>query len=412
VRRWLSAHHVSAAAKVAAGTTVVGAIIYVLVCGGLIVAARANSLQNVDRELQQHLHRGPEILLPGSEDHDHRALYGPSYLWRIGADGRTAASTPGAPVLPPSLRHVQGPVTASLDGTPFRLAGTRSAAGWNVLGISLASIDQTQSGLIVASALGLGPLLIVVFGAALLIGLRSVQPIERARRRLLEFTGDASHELRTPLQLIETELSVALRRRRDADGYRESLERISLETGHMRRLVDNLLWLARFDSRAGEQTPRPVELVEAASNAVARFTTVAAQRSLDLSLEVPEGDAPAVVAPPAWIERLLSVLIDNACRYTPEGGSVVVTVRAEDGTASLSVEDSGPGVPIEERQRIFDRFHRSIETPAGSGLGLAIADAIVRSSRGRWQVGSSPAGGAAFTVTWPAARRRPAPPIS
>lgn len=410
MRRWLAAPHVQAAVRVAAVTTLVGLVIYAAVCAGLVIGARASALQTVDRELHQHLQRATVTPPFGSPDEDgHRALYGPSYLWRVGADGSVAGASSDAPALPPSLRHVGGPATVDLEGAAYRLAGAPSGSGWIVLGVSLAFVDQTQNALVADAALGLVPVMLVVFASALVIGLRSSQPIEHARRQLLAFTGDASHELRTPLQLIEAELSVALRRDRDAAEYRRSLERIANETGHMHRLVDDLLWLARFDSRAGEQAPGPVDLVAAASGAVARFGSVAAQRGLDLALEVPDGEPPMVMAPPAWIDRLLGVLIDNACRYTPGGGAVLVAVEAQEGLVSLTVEDSGPGVPLEERSRIFERFHRAANVPGGAGLGLAIADAIVRSSGGRWHVDTAGSGGAEFTVSWPPARRRPTP---
>ena len=97
------------------------------------------------------------------------------------------------------------------------------------------------------------------------------------------------------------------------------------------------------------------------------------------------------------------MLVDNACKYAPEGGSVDVTVAVEGGRATVTVDDSGPGIPDDERQRIFDRFHRSVSTSTeagGAGLGLAIGDAIVRATGGRWAVGSAPAGGARFSVSW------------
>jgi signal transduction histidine kinase len=97
------------------------------------------------------------------------------------------------------------------------------------------------------------------------------------------------------------------------------------------------------------------------------------------------------------------VLVDNACKYAPEGGSVDVTVAIEGGRAVLTVDDSGPGIADADRDLIFDRFHRSLSTAgeaAGAGLGLAIGDAIVRATGGRWTVGRSPAGGARFSVGW------------
>ncbi len=107
-----------------------------------------------------------------------------------------------------------------------------------------------------------------------------------------------------------------------------------------------------------------------------------------------------ISAPPEWLDRLLGVLLDNACRYTPPDGTVDVRVGRRDGRVRLAVEDSGPGIPAGERAHIFDRFRRASDAPGGSGLGLAIADAVVRGSGGRWEVGTSPSGGASMAVTW------------
>jgi signal transduction histidine kinase len=110
-----------------------------------------------------------------------------------------------------------------------------------------------------------------------------------------------------------------------------------------------------------------------------------------------------VAAPPEWLDRLLGVLIDNACKYAPEGGTVAIAVGADNARVRLTVDDSGPGIPDSERSRIFDRFHRASGGAGGAGLGLAIADAIVRATGGEWSVGRSPAGGARMAVSWPAA---------
>ena len=116
------------------------------------------------------------------------------------------------------------------------------------------------------------------------------------------------------------------------------------------------------------------------------------------------GSSPAgtiVTAPPDWLDRLVGILLDNACKYSPQGGSVIVGVAGEGRRVRLTVDDSGPGIPEAERGRVFDRFHRASDAPGGAGLGLAIADAIVRTTAGRWQIGTSPAGGASVSVSWP-----------
>lgn len=119
---------------------------------------------------------------------------------------------------------------------------------------------------------------------------------------------------------------------------------------------------------------------------------------------------PVLVAEPAeLIDRLIGVLVDNACKYAPQGGRVEVTVSTDgSGRASLMVDDSGPGIRDEDRARIFDRFHRSVVTAAdasgaGLGLGLSIGDTIVRATGGRWSVVVSPLGGARLAVSWPRA---------
>jgi signal transduction histidine kinase len=92
--------------------------------------------------------------------------------------------------------------------------------------------------------------------------------------------------------------------------------------------------------------------------------------------------------------------MDNACRYAGADGQVRIAVRSHGSRVTLTVEDSGPGIPSAERPRLFDRFHRATEDGAGAGLGLAIGDSIVRSTGGRWQIGDSPLGGALMAVSW------------
>ena len=110
-----------------------------------------------------------------------------------------------------------------------------------------------------------------------------------------------------------------------------------------------------------------------------------------------------MTVPPEWLDRLLGVLLDNACKYSPGGRLRLRRGRQRERPDALTVDDSGPGIPVDERTRIFDRFHRATDRPGGAGLGLAIADAIVRATNGRWRIGASPAGGASMSVTWPRA---------
>src|SRR5205807_1057745 len=117
-----------------------------------------------------------------------------------------------------------------------------------------------------------------------------------------------------------------------------------------------------------------------------RFGAVAEARHQRLSLRL-EGASQVIAATPEWLDHLLGVLLDNACKYTPDGGAVDVRVAADGNRVTLTVEDSGNGIAPEARSRIFDRFQRATDQGAGAGLGLAIADAVVRATGGRWDFG-------------------------
>ncbi|TMC47353.1 MAG: HAMP domain-containing histidine kinase [Chloroflexi bacterium] len=303
-------------------------------------------------------------------------------------------------VLPEQYRDVSSPQTISIGGTDVRVAGTTLGAGHIVVGQTTDSVAQARSTLILAEVL-VGPaLLTIVFLGALTIGRRVAEPIEVARQRQMEFTADASHELRTPLSVIEAQTSLALASPREAGWYQAAFRRVEGESQRIRHLVEDLLWLARFDATRTRPGAEYVDVGVMAGQAVDRFGAVAEARRLTLTVR-DDGQSHVVSAPPEWLDRLLGVLLDNACKYAPEGGTVEVSVSSEAQRVRLCVDDSGPGIPSTERAHIFDRFHRATDRPGGAGLGLAIADTVVRATGGRWDIGDSPAGGARMAVTWP-----------
>jgi signal transduction histidine kinase len=262
------------------------------------------------------------------------------------------------------------------------------------------SVYDARVNLVIAELL-IGPILLaIVFLGALAIGRRVASPIESARRRQMDFTANASHELRTPLSVIEAQTSLALSHPRDQDWYRHAFQSVDQETKRMRRLVEDLLWLARMDATRGGTKAEPVDVGVMAEQAVDRFASVAESRRLRLSIKL-DGSSHVIAAAPDWLDHLVGVLLDNACKYSPEGGSVDVRVAAEGDRVRLTVDDSGPGIPADQRTRIFERFQRATDQGNGAGLGLAIADAVVRATNGRWDVGTAAAGGASMSVVWP-----------
>jgi two-component system sensor histidine kinase CiaH len=321
----------------------------------------------------------------------------PLLTWVAAAPGSCQALGT-APALPAGLCASGGPASADIGGVSFRLLGARLPSGGLVVaGESLAPQGRLLGDVVLAELI-VGPLLLLlIFAGALAIGGRVGGSVERMRRRQLAFTADASHELRTPLSVIQAETDLA--RSADPRQLRPAITRIDGEVGRMRGIVEDLLWLARFDSEPQPPAPAVIDLATAAQLAVERFTGVARGRAIDLRVAAPEALLP-ISLPGEWLDRLLGVLIDNACRHAAT--RVVVAVRPLPGRrVELAVSDDGEGIPAGEMPLIFERFHRATAQGEGAGLGLAIADAIVRGTSGRWNVDPAPEGGARFAVSWP-----------
>ncbi len=262
-------------------------------------------------------------------------------------------------------------------------------------------VAATQETILTAELI-IGPILLaLVFLGAVAIGRRVAAPIERARQRQLEFSADASHELRTPVSVIEAQTSLALAGDREPDADRQALERIDRESRRIRRILEDLLWLARFDALRGAPDAEPVDVGVMASATAERFAVVAQARGLRLAVEAAPGSH-VVAIPPDWLDRLLGVLVDNACKFGPQGSAVRIVVGGEAGRVTLAVEDAGPGIPPEERTLVFDRFHRASSRGGGAGLGLAIARDRARHARAVAPRTSS-LGGASLAVSWPRA---------
>jgi two-component system, OmpR family, sensor kinase len=225
---------------------------------------------------------------------------------------------------------------------------------------------------------------------------------EAALKRQREFVADASHELRTPLTSILANLELL---QASLEGSQED-ERAMVDSalrssGRMSRLVGDLLLLARADAgRIGARTR--CDLAEVARNAAAEVAPTIGERELRVENERPL----PVDGNPDELHRLVLNLLDNAARHTPAGSRIELRLHVEGTSAVIEVADDGPGVPMELREQIFERFVRG-EGPAdtaiggGSGLGLAIVSAVARSHGGSAEAGESDLGGALFRVRLP-----------
>jgi two-component system, OmpR family, sensor kinase len=230
--------------------------------------------------------------------------------------------------------------------------------------------------------------------------------LEKSFLQVRQFSADASHELQTPLTILKGEMEVGLRMERSPEEYRRILESGLEEIDRISLLVEGLLLLARAEARALKMDWRPVDLSRLLEEVYEQAGLPAGNRTVAISLG-PRAPL-SIQGDEGHLKRALWNLADNAIKYTPAGGRVTLSLQQRQGLACLIVEDTGIGIPEEERVRVFDRFYRSKEAiqrgERGYGLGLCIARSIVEAHGGRIEIESAPGRGSKFTLFLPIIR--------
>ena len=228
--------------------------------------------------------------------------------------------------------------------------------------------------------------------------------LDAAFEQLRRFTADASHELRTPLTAIRSVGEVALQRPLSTEGYREVIGSMLEEVDRLTRLVENLLLLTRAEAGRIPLTRVTVDLRELVAGVSDGLRVLAEEKNQDLTVELP---GPVAAECDATVLRQgITNLLHNAIKFTPPKGIIRVAAKsAVGGEAVIEVEDSGPGIPAADHQRVFERFYRvdparSRDT-GGTGLGLAIARWAVEASGGRIELESVAGRGTLFRVVLP-----------
>jgi len=231
---------------------------------------------------------------------------------------------------------------------------------------------------------------------------RALQPIRAAQRRQRDFVADAAHELRTPLAIMRgaSELGLAAG---TGPAQEAGLEQALAQNAHLTRLVENISTLARADSGAVDLVRAPLDLSRLVVETVAGVDVLAEDRGVRLVVETP--GAVRVVGDAGRLRQALLILLDNALTYTPDDGSIMVSVARQGGHARLRVGDSGPGIAPEDLPHLFERFYRADKArgSVGSGLGLSIGRWIAEAHGGHITAANAPGRGALFTVTLPLA---------
>jgi signal transduction histidine kinase len=269
---------------------------------------------------------------------------------------------------------------------------------------SLKGVQQTIGRLVLLLLpLGLGGLGAALFGGLYMAG-RAMRPARESLEKQRAFVADASHELKTPLTLIRADAEMVLYRGHVGQEDRKLVEHALAETERMGAILSDLLLVARLDAGEADLATKPFDLVSVLSEEAERFGVRAAAKEIRLEVRVP-GELP-VRGDPKRTGQILAVLLENAVRFAPPGGSIAVSGRLQDRWVEASVRDTGPGISPEHLPRVFDRFYRAEASRtrgkgAGTGLGLAIARELARAQHGDLVAENAKDGGAIVRLRLP-----------
>jgi signal transduction histidine kinase len=367
--------------------------------------------KDLERNLLDGDHR--EVLAEGSAEYSWVALDREGHV----TDRDPTAATLGTLGLPSqelakqALEEDQG-VSATIHGPQGRVRVVsmpmREEAG-EVVGViqyarSLKGVQQTIGRLVlVLLPLGLGGLGAALFGGLYMAG-RAMRPARESFEKQRAFVADASHELKTPLTLIRADTEMVLYRGQINREDQKLVEHSLTETDRMGAILSDLLLVARLDADQADVATKPFDLASVLSEEAERFGVRAADKEVQLEVQTPSellarGD-------PKRTGQIVAVLLENAVRFAPPGGSVVVSGKLQDRWAEASVTDTGPGISPEHLPRVFDRFYRAEASrtrgiSGGTGLGLAIARELARAQDGDLVAESVEGRGATFRLRLP-----------
>ncbi len=333
------------------------------------------------------------------------------FVLPLDASGRMLFDpNPYTPPLPPNREAVQQAMAHGSDfrtvilsnGTQVRLLTYRLTRddGPAALQLGRALIDQQRilnQLLLILGGVGAASVLVSGAGSWWLAG-RAIVPAQQAWVRQQSFVANASHELRTPLALIRASAE-AVQRRLPSDLARctELLEDIVAESDHTAALVNDLLLLSRLDSGQLELAREPLDLAQMLPELTRQVASLATTKGIVVHTSEATGCA---FADPTRLRQVLLIVLDNALKHTPAGGSIMLQASSDGRQVQVQISDTGSGIAAADLPHVFERFYRSEQARAtgnGSGLGLSIAKALMEAMRG--QIGLTSLSGQGTTVT-------------
>jgi signal transduction histidine kinase len=228
--------------------------------------------------------------------------------------------------------------------------------------------------------------------------------LEASFKKVAQFSMDASHELRTPLTIMRGEIELALHEPQNTKSYQETLASLLEEVVRMTSIIDGLILLAKADSDSIRLEKKPTRL-DVLVNEIKEDAEVLAERKR-IHVSISNLDEMTVMGDEVRLRQLMLNLVDNAIKYTPEGGKVTLSLERNNDGASFIVEDTGMGIAPNDLNKVFDRFYRVDKSrsklPDGLGLGLSIAKWVAEAHGGKLLAESRVGIGSKFTVILPA----------
>jgi len=306
------------------------------------------------------------------------------------------------------LDHEQKPEGA------IRLFATRFMLDNRQTRVAVALADEIEledkyASLFAAFGAAAAAALLLIAGGGWFLVRKSTLPVEHSMEQMRRFMADAAHELRTPLTVVRTRADVALQQAREPSEYAAALRAIAADSERLGNIVDDLLTLARADAGERAIDREPAYLDDVALDAAEAARVVAQAKGVSLVIDAFE--EAVVSGDRSLLRQLVMILLDNAIKFTPAGGTVRVAVSARDGRAALTIEDNGPGIPADQLMHVFERFYRGDParsgltgahgTGHGAGLGLSIARWITDAHNAVITVTSAGGAGTRASVTFP-----------
>jgi len=301
-------------------------------------------------------------------------------------------------------RNLDAPDGRELRVYAERFTGTTGKAYVAAVVADRMELENEYTSLIEAfAAAALAALLLVAGGGSLLVR-KSAAPVERSMEQMRRFMADAAHELRTPITLLRTRAEVAASQERDPARDAATFQAIEREAARLGEITGGLLTLARADAGEWPMVRETLYLDDAIAGAVDATRALADQRRV--FVEVGSFEEARITGDPALVRQLLLIVLDNALKFTPEGGRVRLDVSPENGRAAVLISDTGIGIPAEQLSHVFERFYRgdrARHAAEGAGLGLAIAQWIAAVHGAHIDIASEPGRGTRVAISFPLA---------